>query len=269
VTGGARPQLWRCPRCGRTFANVNQTHTCAALGDVHAAFARSGAAVRAAFDRAVDVIRAVGDVEVLAERSRVALHVRMSFAAFQPRRSWLDGHLVLARRASHPSFQRIEVFSARNVLHAFRLAVPADLDAPFAALLLEAYGVGNQRHLGPEPDGAARRALTDQLLVLERALATRATADAPNRDLAALLADPFLEFGASGRRWDRAATVDALRTPSDAHVTIEEFQVRLVGPDLAVATYDLTADGRRSARTSAWLRQNGRWRIAFHQGTFA
>jgi hypothetical protein len=26
--------MWRCPTCGRTFANRHQTHTCAALGDL-------------------------------------------------------------------------------------------------------------------------------------------------------------------------------------------------------------------------------------------
>ena len=31
----ARP-LWTCPRCGRTFANTKQTHTCAPPGDLDA-----------------------------------------------------------------------------------------------------------------------------------------------------------------------------------------------------------------------------------------
>lgn len=26
--------LWRCPKCGRRFANRNQTHTCSALHDL-------------------------------------------------------------------------------------------------------------------------------------------------------------------------------------------------------------------------------------------
>ena len=43
--------LWTCPRCGRTFANVNQTHTCAALGSVDAHFDGKDPAVRAAFER--------------------------------------------------------------------------------------------------------------------------------------------------------------------------------------------------------------------------
>ena len=140
--------MWTCPWCGRTFAARNQTHTCASLGDLEAHFARSETSVREAYDAALCVLRALGAVEVLAEKSRVAWHVRMSFAAFQPRVSWLDGHLVLAREIPSPRWRRVEVFSARNVLHAFRLRGRADIDDEFAAWLAEAYDVGCQRHLG-------------------------------------------------------------------------------------------------------------------------
>ena len=47
----------------------------------------------------------------------------MSFAAFMPRQHWL------------------------NVLHAFRLASPAEVDAQFSRWLAEAYQVGAQQHL--------------------------------------------------------------------------------------------------------------------------
>jgi len=75
----------------------------------------------------------------------------MSFAAFMPRREWLNGHLVLARRIDSPRFTRIDVFSPRNVLHAFRLTGPADVDQEFAGWLAEAYRVGAQEHLRRPP----------------------------------------------------------------------------------------------------------------------
>jgi hypothetical protein len=147
--------LWTCPECGRTFANRNQTHTCAALGDLDRHFAHSEPAVRAAFERVLGLVRGLGPVEVLPEKTRIALHARMSFAAFTPRRHWLDGHLVLAREAAHPRIRRVEVFSPRNILHAFRLEGPDDVDDAFAALVGDAYEVGRQRHLGTgSPDRA-------------------------------------------------------------------------------------------------------------------
>ncbi len=104
------------------------------------------------------LVGAVEPVHVRPERRRIALHLRMSFAAFQPRRHRLDGHLVLARAARHPSFTAVRTFSPRNVLHASRLAEQADVDAAFLALLREARAVGEQRHLDRRPrPGRGRR----------------------------------------------------------------------------------------------------------------
>ena len=144
----ARPELWACPRCGRTFANPNQSHTCAPLGDLDWHFAGTDPTVRVTFDAILAAVLRLGPVEVLAEKSRIALHVRMSFAAFQPRRHWLNGHLVLAREVPSVRFNKIEVFSPRNVLHAFRLDSPDQVDEEFTGWLAEAYAVGEQRHLG-------------------------------------------------------------------------------------------------------------------------
>jgi hypothetical protein len=71
----------------------------------------------------------------------------MSFAAFAPRRKWLNGHLVLARRVDSPRFYKVEVYSPRNVLHAFRLHQPDEVDVEFRGWLAEAYRVGDQQHL--------------------------------------------------------------------------------------------------------------------------
>jgi hypothetical protein len=137
--------MWTCRACGRTFASQNQVHTCARLGDVDQHFARSEPVVRATFDRVLAVIAGLGPVQVLAEKTRIALHARMSFAAFIPRRRWLAGHLILARPIASPRFTRIETFSPGNVLHQFRLSGPDEVDEQFAAWLAEAYQVGIQQ----------------------------------------------------------------------------------------------------------------------------
>src|SRR5215469_11593342 len=139
--------MWKCPRCGRSFASRNQVHTCARLGDLDQHFAGSDPAVRAMFDRVLAVVSAFGPVHVLPEKTRIALHVRMSFAVFVPRLHWLTGHLVLARHAGSPRFLKAEELSPRNVVHTFRLTSAANVDAEFVGWLAEAYQVGCQRHL--------------------------------------------------------------------------------------------------------------------------
>ena len=140
--------LWTCRRCGRAFANRNQMHTCRPLVSLETHFDGSAPEVRAMFDRVVELAERCGPVTVLPERSRIALQARMSFAALQPRRAWLDGHVVLARRLESLRFRRIETFGPRNHLHAFRLASVAEVDDEVAAWLVEAYDVGMQRHPG-------------------------------------------------------------------------------------------------------------------------
>jgi Domain of unknown function (DUF5655) len=143
--------MWTCPECGRSFAGRNQVHTCAPLGDLDRHFARAGPQVRATFDAVLAAVACVGPVQVLAEKTRIALQVRMSFAAFMPRRDWLNGHLVLARRIDSPRFLRIDTLSPRNVVHAFRLTAPTEVDEEFADWLAEAYQVGAQQHLRRPP----------------------------------------------------------------------------------------------------------------------
>lgn len=113
--------------------------------------------------------------------------------------------------------------------------------------------------------------LCEELLRLERALAER-DETAAEGGLATLLGDEFVEFGASGRRWDRASIVAHLATGPRRPVEITGFEVHTVASDLAVATYESvegrgTTGERRSGRTSVWLRRDGRWRMVFHQGT--
>ena len=142
-----RRPLWQCPKCRRRFANRNQSHACATHTLAHH-FRGKPPAIRALFDAVVEAVRENGPVKVLPEKTRIAFQVRMSFAQVTPRSRWIDGHIVLARRLAHPRFRRVQTFSPRNHLHAFRLTQPNEIDAEFRSWLAEAYRVGRQEHLG-------------------------------------------------------------------------------------------------------------------------
>jgi hypothetical protein len=138
--------LWRCPRCQRRFANRNQSHACG-RSTLTSHFEGKPAQVRAIFDRLLALAKKNGPVTVLPEKTRIAFQVRMSFAAFTIRRNWVDGHVILARRLENPRFGRIETFSPRNHLHAFRFTEVNEVDAEVVRWFAEAYRVGEQRHL--------------------------------------------------------------------------------------------------------------------------
>jgi len=151
VTAG-RARLWRCAACGRFFANRNQSHACGRFTLAHH-FRGKPPGIRVLYKEVVAAIRAIGPVRILPEKTRIAFQVRMSFAQVTPRRQWLDGHLVLARRVEHPRFRRVQTFSPRNHLHAFRLTHADEIDDQFRSWLGEAYLVGDQQHVRRNPEG--------------------------------------------------------------------------------------------------------------------
>src|SRR5215831_14879010 len=102
--------LWHCKKCGREFANRNQSHACG-THDLEHHFRGKPAAIRALYDRVVKVVNSIGPARVLPEKTRIAFQVRMSFAQITPRQRWLDGHVVLARRLESPRFRRIDTIS--------------------------------------------------------------------------------------------------------------------------------------------------------------
>ena len=144
--GAPQRPLWTCPRCGRSFANRNQSHACGD-SDLEHHFAGRPPEVRALFDAFLEALEEIGPVTVLPQKTRIAFHVRMSFAQVTPRRWGLDGHLVLARRIDDPRFIEVQSFSPRNHLHRFRIERREDIDAQMRGWMREAYAVGEQRHL--------------------------------------------------------------------------------------------------------------------------
>ena len=99
----------------------------------------------------IAVVERCGPVLVEPTASRIGFKARMTFAALMPAARAVNGHVVLARRREDPRFLRIETFSPRNHLHAFRLAAPEDVDAEVEDWLREAYVVGLQKHLRSAP----------------------------------------------------------------------------------------------------------------------
>jgi len=92
-------------------------------------------------------------------------------------------------------------------------------------------------------------------------------------DLDRLLADDFIEYGASGRVFDKQSIITALRVESAPRRSIGDFRLRRLGPDVVLATFrvdvhtEAETGSPSSLRSSIWRRSAGRWQLVFHQGT--
>jgi hypothetical protein len=139
--------LWRCPRCRRPFANVNQRHSCGRWRVEDFLRGKSARAV-ALYERFAALAGECGPFILAPAKTRVGFQVRMIFAAVNRLNdSGLAAHVILARRLEHPRFTKIESFSPHNHQHHFKLASLDELDDEVRAWLREAYRVGAQEHL--------------------------------------------------------------------------------------------------------------------------
>lgn len=92
-------------------------------------------------------------------------------------------------------------------------------------------------------------------------------------ELTKLLADDFLEFGSSGRTFDKQAIIALLEDESPLECSLHDFSVQQLSDDVVLATYTARAvrleEIKTSLRSSVWVYRDERWQLTFHQGTLA
>jgi hypothetical protein len=76
----------------------------------------------------------------------------------------------------------------------------------------------------------------------------------------------FVEFGASGRVWDRSS-IAAVTSGVDERITVTEMTPRRLGRDAVLLTYRSHRAEHHALRSSTWIREAGEWLLLFHQGT--
>ena len=91
-------------------------------------------------------------------------------------------------------------------------------------------------------------------------------------NMSALLADDFMEYGRSGRVYDKAAILDTTDKPFDGQLSLHGFSAKALAPSVALVRYATVlrrSDGNEfhSLRSSIWTRTGQGWRLVFHQGT--
>jgi len=117
-------------------------------------------------------------------------------------------------------------------------------------------------------------ALLATLRSLEERFLTPQLRSSPD-GIAELLADDFVEFGRSGRVYDKQQIVEALVGEADGFELAERaashFHLTELADGVALLTYRSTRrqGGKvaRSLRSSIWAWRRGRWQMVFHQGT--
>ena len=104
---------------------------------------------------------------------------------------------------------------------------------------------------------------------LETSLHRRSVRNSPLA-VSALLDDDFVEFGKSGRVYDKRLTIELLRDDdSDFMPEVRDFEIRPLSADVVLVIYRSGRGDLFDRRSSIWRLSGGKWRMTFHQGTAA
>lgn len=96
------------------------------------------------------------------------------------------------------------------------------------------------------------------------------------KDVMDLLADEFIEFGSSGRVFNKQQIINSLQNEPIEPLTqksITEFKTLVLATGVVLVTYRIVKDSGsdeqpvHSLRSSIWKLNNDRWKMIFHQGT--
>lgn len=111
------------------------------------------------------------------------------------------------------------------------------------------------------------------LLALEQQLQQPEVRTSPEH-LARLLADDFVEFGASGTVWsNKDEIIEGMCREVFATRHISGFALKVLAEEVVLVTYrchrqaTCDAPASDSLRSSVWRHIEGRWQLVFHQGT--
>lgn len=89
------------------------------------------------------------------------------------------------------------------------------------------------------------------------------------KQLEKLLADDFVEFGSSGRVFNKQQIINGLSTEPKIKMSLIDFAIKQLAEDVVLATYRVLKheDMKFSLRSSIWKLNEGQWQMVFHQGT--
>ena len=113
--------------------------------------------------------------------------------------------------------------------------------------------------------------IKEYLVSLENKLLSAAVRKSAE-EIAQLLADDYLEYGSSGKVYNKKDTIEALQSEPVIEISAHDFNVKLLTPEVALVRYiavkkDKTIIDASSLRSSLWKKTGENWQIVFHQGS--
>jgi hypothetical protein len=139
------PKLWRCPKCGARLVSRNLWHSCGQF-TIEALFASSGPGVLALAKRFVRILRSLGDVQVIPQKTRLVAVARVRFAGLQPRKDHFLVAFALHRWLRSARIVKTVDYGPRWRGHYVRVQSADDLDDQLRGWLQESHDVAGMQN---------------------------------------------------------------------------------------------------------------------------
>ena len=140
---------WTCPRCDRTFRQVNQRHACG-VGSRTALLKNRPAALVDLYEKLESTVTAFGAVEVVARDRYALFRTTRIFADLTVMRDALRVVIHLGRAVKAPYFIKV-VHGDRRISHVAKVRTSAELRV-IRPLLREAYNLAASEDRGTRPN---------------------------------------------------------------------------------------------------------------------
>ena len=132
------PALWVCPKCGARLVSRNLSHSCGqfTLDDL---FASAAPSVIDLARRYVEMLRSLGDVQALAQKTRLVCVARVRFASVYPRKKGFLAGFALRRWLDSSRIVKTEDYGPRWCYHFVLIQSDSDLNDELRAWLQESH----------------------------------------------------------------------------------------------------------------------------------
>jgi Domain of unknown function (DUF5655) len=155
--------MWKCPRCGARLVTRNLWHSCGRF-TLENLFGGSDQSVLRLAKRFVRMLRSLGDVQIIPQKTRLVCVARVRFAGLTPRKDHFVASFALHRWVKTPRVTRTQDYGPRWRAHFVPIRSAADLDDELRAWLQESHDVvGMQRDQRRSDRPRARIQSTDRL----------------------------------------------------------------------------------------------------------
>jgi hypothetical protein len=134
------PEVWVCPQCGARLTSRDLWHSCGQFR-LEALFAGAAPGVLELAREYVTMLRSLGDVRVIAQKTRLVCVARVRFAGLSPRKRGFQATFALHRWLDSSRIVKKVDYGPRWCEHYVMVQTRADLDDELRGWLQEAHHV--------------------------------------------------------------------------------------------------------------------------------